>query len=387
VVLCHPLARNHICRLALALATLSSLAFSQTVDSHARQGQSALKSGDSAEAERQFEAVLALDPKNVDARANLGVIRYLRHDWAGAAEHFREVLKLQPLPKAQALLGMCEKRLGKPAEARRLLEQAWPALEPGRLHTQAGLDLLEIVHQAGDSARAAVVADALQRSNPTNPDVLYAAYRVLADLANNARDALAFTAPDSARMQLVMAQQLVNEGDLAGALLHYRKALQIDPELHGVHYELGETILQHSQADSSIQEAEKEFQAALRENPGDAGAQYRLGRIQAVRTDFKGAILHYQRALDMSPDHANAHAGMGEALLQLDQPQKALEYLLSASRLDPLNLNTHYRLAMVYRRLGRETDARDELTIFARLKASRQHVKDVYQQMHRVLPD
>ncbi len=387
VIIVTPLVRNHTLKFAPVLAALASLLSAQTIESHARSAQAALKSGNSAEAEREFQAILAIDPKNTDARANLGVLRYLQNDWSGAEVDFREVLKLQRIPKAEVLLGMCEKRLKRPAEARRLLEQAWPALEPGTLRTQAGLELLELVHQAGDSARAASLAAELQRSNPANPDVLYAAHRVFADLANQARDALAFTAPDSARMQLIMAQQLVNEGDLQGAMRHYRKALEIDPKLRGVHYELGEAILQASQSDKALSEAQKEFQAALAENPADSGAEYRLGRIAALRVDFKDAVLHYQRALELKPEHAEAHAGMGEAMLQLDQPEKALEQLLRASRLDPLNANTHYRLAMVYRRLGHEADARNELASFTKLKESREHVKSVYQQMHRVLRD
>src|SRR4029077_18245519 len=121
---------------------------------------------------------------------------------------------------------------------------------------------------------------------PSNADVLYSAYRIYSDLANRARDGLALLAPDSARMHEIMAQHLVNEGDLASAIAQYRKALAIDPKLRGIHYELGEAILQDSTSDTAIETAEKEFQAALSENPGDASAEYRLGRVCAQRLDF-----------------------------------------------------------------------------------------------------
>ena len=81
-----------------------------------------------------------LDPNNSEARAKLGFVLFMRGDWAGAAEDFQQVLKAQPhLANAQAVLGMCQKRLGRPAEARKLLAEAFPRLPAGALQTQVGL--------------------------------------------------------------------------------------------------------------------------------------------------------------------------------------------------------------------------------------------------------
>src|SRR5260370_70145 len=118
---------------------------------------------------------------------------------------------------------MCEKRLGRPAEAQQLLEASVPHLE-GALQTQTGLDLLEILYQTGDFDKALDLARVLQRANPANVDVLYSAYRIYMDLANHTRDSLALVAPESARMHELMAQHLVNEGDLPSALVQYRQA-------------------------------------------------------------------------------------------------------------------------------------------------------------------
>ena len=41
-------------------------------------------------------------------------------------------------------------------------------------------------------------------------------------------------APGSARMQQVIAERLVNEGDLKSATEHYKKVLEIDPRVPGV---------------------------------------------------------------------------------------------------------------------------------------------------------
>jgi Tfp pilus assembly protein PilF len=242
-----------------------------------QRAQQALQSSDFAAAERDFRAILTLDPNNLDARGNVGVMRYFQGDWAGAAEQFRQVLEWQPkMWKIRAFLGMCQDRLGQPTEARRLLEEALPHLHEGPFETQAGLELAQILYQTGDLDRAVDVVRVLLPSNPKNPDVLYSAARVYADLANRSRDALALAAPDSPRTHQLMAESLISRGDAHAAILEYRKALKLAPTLGGVHYELGDAILLDSRGPPALEAAEKEFRAALAENPADANAEYRL---------------------------------------------------------------------------------------------------------------
>jgi len=114
-------------------------------------------------------------------------------------------------------------------------------------------------------------------------------------------------APESARTHQLMAEMLINRGEARAALIQYRKALEINPKLRGAHYELGEAILQDSRQAPALQAAEVEFRAALAENPADANAEYRLGTICTLRRDYKTAIAHYSRALQLQPDNAYAH--------------------------------------------------------------------------------
>lgn len=359
----------------------------QEIQSHFERAQDALKSGKADVADREFRAVLALDPKNVDARANLGVSQLFQGDYTGAADQFREALKIQPsLWKAQALLGLCERRLGRIDDARRLLENSMPHLEDGTVRTQAGLELIEILYQAHELERAVGVVQLLERSQRPNVDALFTAYRIYTALANDARDALMAIAPDSGRMQQLIAQHLVNAGDLPGAIKHYREALEKSPWLRGIHYELGEAVLLDSSSSSALQEAEKEFRAALAENPGEPNAEYKLGKVFEKRLDFQAAMQHYSRALKLRPDHVDAQIGMGTALMKLDEPAKALDYLLPASRLDPTKVTLHYQLSQVYRKLGRDSDSQHELSVFREQSESKKRMEEIYLQLHEVVP-
>jgi Tfp pilus assembly protein PilF len=68
-----------------------------------QRGQAALKAKDPATAVLQFRAALKLDPSNVEAHANLGVIAFFRGDCKAAEEDFHDALQTAPsLTKAQA---------------------------------------------------------------------------------------------------------------------------------------------------------------------------------------------------------------------------------------------------------------------------------------------
>src|SRR5271167_4128077 len=82
----------------------------------------------------EFQAAVAIDPENVDAQANLGVLLFFQGKAAECIPHFRAALAGrkedgQPgLAKIQGLLGMAESRTLDFADARTDLEAALTAL-------------------------------------------------------------------------------------------------------------------------------------------------------------------------------------------------------------------------------------------------------------------
>ena len=117
--------------------------------------------------------------------------------------------------------------------------------------------------------------DVLRQLDPKNLDVLYSAYRTYSDIAGSALNAIALLAPDSARMHLIIAEHPINEGDRDGAVVQYRKVLQLDPKLPGAHFELAEALLQKSKTQRDREEAEEAFKAELTLNPGNINAECR----------------------------------------------------------------------------------------------------------------
>lgn len=360
----------------------SNLTKQPQTDSHFRQAEEFLKAKQPNLAARQYSAILEVDPNNVDARGNLGVMLFFQGDYAKAAPQLRAALKLKPgLWKIQALLGMCEKRIGQTPGAQADLEQSFPRLQEEKLRVQAGMELIEIYYGAGDLDRAAGVVSVLRQLRPADADILYAAHRIYSDLADESLLTVTMIAPKSARAYQMMAQEMVRQGNNEGAIAKYREALKVDPALPGLHFELGEILSNSSTPAADQGEIEREYKAALAANPFDEKSECRLGEIASRRSDLKDASSHYSRALELQPNDADANLGLAKVLISMNQPEKTQPLLERAARLEPFNAVTHYRLSLVYRGLGRSADASRELTEFQRLKEMKERLKQIYQEM------
>jgi tetratricopeptide (TPR) repeat protein len=354
------------------------------VHDHLRKAAEYLQAKDPNSAVKEFGAVLALDPNNAEAYANLGVIAFFQRDYQKASQYFRKALAIDPsLAKPQALLGISQKRLGDPS-ASALLAKSFQKLKDKQLRLQVGMELAALYDQQGDPGATACVMRSLVDLDPDNVDVLFMAQRVYSELADDTLNKLAVLAPGSARMQQVIAERLVNGGDLQGAIEHYRKALQIDPRLPGVHFELGEAILQSSPVDAGTQaEAQKEFEASIGVDGDTAKTECEFGSMALSQSHLDQAFEHYQRAYQLNPNEIQAQMGLAKLLMMQEKPQEAIKYLRMAVQSDPLNGTAHYQLGTAYRRLQMMDMADKEVLLFQEIKKTKDQVEVLYRQMNK----
>jgi tetratricopeptide (TPR) repeat protein len=369
------------------LLIFTTSAFSDTpsrkdqIDAHSRKAQEFLKANRPDLAAAEFKAIVDLDPNNLDARGNLGVLLFFHGDYKQAAQHLQAALKLQPgLWKIQALLGMSEKRIGQTTAARSDLEKSFPELREEKIRVEAGMELIEIYYSSSELDKAAGVVSVLRELKPADVDILYTAQRIYSDLADENLLSIALLAPESARMHQLMAHEAARQGNTAGAIAQYREALKIDPKLPGVHFELAEA-LSGSPSAADREEVENEYKAALAANPFDEKSECRLGEISSHQSDPKITFAHYSRAMELDPTDADANLGLAKALIAMNQPEKALPLLERAAKLDPSNAVIRYHLSGLYRKAGRVDDAQRELAEFRRLRGLKLHLSEVYQAM------
>jgi tetratricopeptide (TPR) repeat protein len=368
---------------ALPCSPQSTAERQQQIASHARQAQAYLKENKLDLAASEFGAIVALDPNNVDARGNLGVLLFFQGKYVEAIPQLRAALKLRsPLWKIQALLGVAEKRTGDLQEARGDLEKAFPQVEEGKIRVETGMELIDLYARSGDLDKAAPIVSVLRNLEPTNEDILYTAYRIYSDLTDESILSMMLVASKSAHMHELMAHELAKHGHPDEAIENFRVAIKINPQLPGLHYELAEMLNASSEG---REEAASEYRKALALNPMDEASECRLGDIAAQKSDIDEAYKRYTRALQLRPDDPEASLGLAKVLMSMGQLEKAQQLLKHALQLDPTSAVAHFRLSTLYRRIGRTADAQRELEQYEKYRAMKEKLRDLYHTM-RVEP-
>jgi cytochrome c-type biogenesis protein CcmH/NrfG len=364
-----------------ALFTQATPSKQTEIEQHTRLAQQYLQEQRPDLAIPELQALVALEPENTDAQANLGVLLFFRGDYAGSVPHLRTAVKAQPeLWKIQALLGLAEARLSEQKASQLDLEAAFPHLTEEKVRTEVGRALIDDYSATGELEKAATVASTLLAAQPTDTSLLYISYRLYSDLADKAMLTMALAAPGSAQMHQVMARELARHGDEAPATANYREAIKIDPHLSSAHVELAE-LLYNSTDENLKTGAEAEFKAALAINPDDEKSLLMLGIIASKRGDTKTAYDYESRALQMQPDDADANLELAKLLVTMNQDAKAQQMLEHAIEIDPTNYVAHYRLATLYRRQGETGKANQEIDAYKKYKDMKDKLQKIFHDM------
>ena len=365
----------------LALAAQNAPDVQQKVGALEQQVQKHLQDQKPQLAIPVLRDIVSLDPKNLNAQGNLGVLLFFEGSYAEAIPHMRAALQLQPgLWRIEALLGIAEKRTGDLSAAQNDLERAFSNLGEQKIQIQAGLELIEIYSASARLEKALSVAVKLQELAPENPQILFVTYQISRQMMDQSLLSMMMVAPDSAETHMMMANELGRRGDLANAIAQYREAIRLNPMLPGARFELAEQLRTSSDPALNAQ-AEDEYKAAIQANQYDAKAWRQLGGIMAAKGDFKAAEEHYRKALALQPQDAEAKTGLAIVLISANQTSEAISLLESAVKDDPTNTAAHFRLSGLYRRAGRTADAKREMDAYQHYKELKDKLDRTYKQL------
>ncbi len=379
--------------LTLLLLLCMRVAFCQTPDSAPRSvppltvPQHMLRAQEDMRRQRpdlaipEYQAVLATDPSNRDAQANLGVLLYFAKQYPQAIPHLRAAVDAQPdLWKLRALLGLAETHVPNNPTAQSDLEAALPHLKGEKVQAEVGHLLIDRYTAQGDLDHAAAAVALLLQSDPANPTLLLLDYRLLSDLAGRALLDLALAAPHSAEIHAAMARELSRQGNEAAAITNYRAALAIQPLLPGLAFEFGNVL--HSSTNQQLRdEAETQFKAAIAANPRDEKAYLMLGEIAAARGDNAAALDNDTHAVDLQPDDPDACIELAKLLTSTGQLDRARTLLTHAIQLDPTNATAYYRLSTIDRQQKHPEAAKQDLAEYQKYKEIKDKLRDVFQTM------
>jgi tetratricopeptide (TPR) repeat protein len=290
---------------------------------------------------------------------------------------FRSRFSILPLALLTAAFGQAAKPAPiSPQRAIKLAqngrcEEALPALkrasQPGadksikRTAAFAGVRCAMLIDQRG---AAVDFLQMLNREFPNDPEVLFLSVHTYSDLSTKAAQQLAMTAPNSIEGYKLNAEALEAQGKWDAAEKEYKAILAQNPQLPGIHFLLGRLLLSKPDAGPTAgEDAKKEFQAELKVDPSNAGAEYVLGEMARQDNQLEDAIQHFSRATQLDAGFGDAFLGLGSALLSAKRFSDAIPPLQTAVKLEPRNPGAHYNLATALTRAGRKEDAEKEFAI------------------------
>jgi tetratricopeptide (TPR) repeat protein len=249
-------------------------------------------------------------------------------------------------------------------EALPLLRKAIRQTANHDLKKRIGLDGLHcaMTHDAPYESLEFLVV--LSRDFPHDPEVLYAATHAYSDLSMRSSQDLARDAPFSYEVHELNAEALEMQGKWDEAAVEYRRILEINPLLPGIHARLGRTLLSKSQPSPvEVEQAGKNFEEELEIDPRNAAAEYVLGQLAADAKDSATAIRHFSRATNLDTSFSEAYLGLGTSLNSAKRFTEAIPPLETYEKLAPDSPTGHYQLAFAYAGAGRRDDANREAAL------------------------
>ena len=298
-------------------------------------------------ADPALTAARALAPNDVRWPYYLAHVRRSKHDLAGAARLFRDVLQLQP-DYAAALVWLGEMELGQ------------GRVEPARLAFARAYD----ADRQSASARYGLGRVALEKR----------AYR---DAVIQLEAALRL-APTATRIEYPLGQAYEGLGDTANAQRHYARrgdgdVTPSDPlmaqlatllDTASSHERRGATALEQQQWDVAIDELRRAVALA----PAHAMTRVNLGTALYMKGNADAALEQFQTAARQAPGLAQAHYSLGVVLSARGRDSEAIDALTAAVKADDGMTAARLELANALRRAGR---AAESLPQYAQVLAAR----------------
>jgi tetratricopeptide (TPR) repeat protein len=149
-------------------------------------------------------------------------------------------------------------------------------------------------------------------------------------------EAASRAAPKRAEIFLRMGLLKGKSGDFEGAQREFAHAIEIDPGLAEAHYNLGLAVLGGAKLVPTWKEALEHFETALRLRPQYAEASNMAGVCRLESGDAAAAAELFRAALKAKPDAGGMHFNLGRALEALGKPEDAFaEYTTAAKDRQP----------------------------------------------------
>jgi tetratricopeptide (TPR) repeat protein len=284
--------------------------------------------GRMAEAEAQFQDLLARNPGHTPALLGLARIAHSRGQSQKATEYLRRCLESPFTARSAYLLLAAVQSKASNAPAALAASQTAPVMPPDQSWPEPYTD--EILRLQSGSQKLLSEAERALRENRYD-DAKPLVAQLLKDYSG------------SAEAWLLAGRLRLDQKDCKGAEEALRRYLQFQPDSVNGNARLGAALL----CQERYTEAISSFERAVQLKPDFAEGHFNLGFARARAGDGGGAIAAFRDAIRCSPNFIEPHITLADLLSQQGQVEEAVALLQRAREINPNDT----RLAAVLERV------------------------------------
>jgi tetratricopeptide (TPR) repeat protein len=167
--------------------------------------------------------------------------------------------------------------------------------------------------------------------------------------------------PTAAKKKYELGVKSVNKGNFQQAATHFEEALVIYPEYLAARNDLGAQFLKLKRID----EAEKQFEMVLRDDPKNFNAKFNMGLVQVERYQYQDAISLLNQAVAIDSTRSVTRLWIGVAKLELGDLETAEAELTRALIMGGDEcIAANYHLARVYLNRGDLAEAARSVNVY-----------------------
>lgn len=352
-----------LCMATRLMAQSTSNEVTPAVQQLYSQAQAAQQQGDDKAAIEKYRQMIRLAPHLAPAYNNLGMLYFNHGEYAEAVPVLERGLQVNPrMGTAIALLGLSYFELGEDQKARPFLESALRA-NPHDSNVQ--MSLAHVLLNLGKNQEAIRSLNEYLAGNPKDQQAWYLLGKTYLHMSEDALGKVNQIDPNSFVAHEVAGEIDESMRNYDGALVEFKKAVELAPQQAGTHLRLGNVYW----VMGKWQSAQDEFRSELTIAPTDCIARWKLANsILAANGSSDEALANLNQTITHCPKIMQARVDRARALIKLNRDTEALPDLLLAVKDSPDEPSIHFLLASVYRAQGRAVDAKRELHTYGELQ-------------------
>jgi tetratricopeptide (TPR) repeat protein len=175
---------------------------------------------------------------------------------------------------------------------------------------------------------------------------------------------------DTAEIHMAFGRAYGDSDFQPRAVTEFKRAIEENPHLPGVHYLLAAVLLGTGHADNPLESAEAELKKELAVSPRDSMTYAALGKIAVTRNNYPEAETYLKKAISLGPANPDPYLYLGQVYFNTNRFAEAERAFRDCIRLTTdVSRNryqvqkAHYLLGRILMKDGRQDAARTEMDI------------------------